>query len=274
MRIGTDALPAEEHEAALYISRNLDALATIVLEFEDTLELYRTSFAQREVTLSHRAALERPKLPDGLSQADRQSAAAMRQTVALHREAQRAMFVQNKTVQDAADRFGRWEMMAVRNGAIVANSFWMAMQAINSLVGKTTVIKSKIDTAARKRGTKTFLAAFPEIAAMRKRAAHPHEFEAKPEELSRHEVTDFIDTKALSIGSGSKTFIGSYTERSALCCVWYATFEDKLHSYELSEATLKALKMSAEEYHAAFSLMENAQDIRLRQALKRAMSER
>ena len=97
-----------------------------------------------------------------------------------------------KLAGQAGDRYFwrmiAWMEIAGRNGSIVAYGIHMVMQAINSVNAPT--LQKMVDMNERSQATKLFTAEFPNIAKIRKSAAHPGELSATEKQLDKHRLKE------------------------------------------------------------------------------------
>lgn len=256
MDLALSRLPEREHETARYIVQNLESLQSLARRFGDTLELYRYARNHEKAILATAPPFpESPALPFEMLASN---SAVSDEAIAMTELHMRKFHhdVQNYTVarrakEDEGAQFTSWMRMAAEHGAITAYGFWMTTQSINALVGGTNVIKSKVDEITRKRAGRTFRDAFPQIALIRIRAAHPGELEASPEELAKHMVFGPLEG-IIRMDENGSMFLAGMIQEEGDGCRYTATVKQKLVSYELSPITLTAIQTSAAEYSAAF----------------------
>jgi hypothetical protein len=148
----------------------------------------------------------------------------------------------------------RWASLAGSQGAIIACSFWEVMQATNAM--KAPAIWANADMAERGRGIKLFGQQFPQIAAIRKSAAHPGELSATAAEWAKHSIKGSFEAFGIAAVDGTDAFIQGtmYVEGSKM--TYGSSFRGKPVSYELSEESAQVLESVAGSYLITFLPLE------------------
>lgn len=225
--IDGQSLPDNEQVAAHFIQRNLYELAYSVREFASTLELFLSALTQ-----------------------DRGLRAAEKGMIANRDWA--ALQTQLEGVRYQRDRCSDWMTIAGRNGAIVAYGFWMKTQAIYDLLGKCPTLRGKHDGEMMKSSRKTFEAAFPGIASIRKAAAHPGELSAKPEEIAKHYATSGLEEMGIMGADGGSVYLSGHMMIDDKGMTYAATFMGKVVKYRLSAESLAELGKTVDLIWEAF----------------------
>jgi hypothetical protein len=163
-------------------------------------------------------------------------------------------------------KFIAWMNVAGRNGAILACSFFMLMQEINSPNAPT--IRGKVDLQFRKAATKLFNDEFPRINNIRDSAAHPGELGASKAEADRHRLKEGGTSGAWIVEEDSGTFMqGNISAREDGGLVYTSSFKGKLVDYELSMQKADILDEVAALYRAAYYPLESPASAAMRRRM-------
>jgi len=212
--------PTTERDDAEGVMQNLDDLQSHALEFEHSFALAFTVLMNR--------------------QRDKERAKAGGQRF--------------DSLSENGKMLNSWQLMALRNGAILAYGYQEILQALNGHLGAAPVLQSLVDTKMKRRGSKRFKDTFPQITGARTAVAHPGEFGSTRKKMAENATKERIHTQAGSFGGGGgTTFINSMIMSNGDVFSFGSTFRGRFVQYELSRRTCIALCHATDEIWTAFS---------------------
>lgn len=220
-------LPPKELEAARSIEMNLMSLLSLAEQFRETAELYLFAHTQK--------LIEDTKRRDIMSQIS-------------------AGGIPDGQMEPLIFEFVGWIKIAGAHGAIIAHSFFKLMEAIGST--KAPTIWAKADLREKRAATKLFANEFPQVAHVRKSAAHPGELSKNPLELDRHAARKAVRPGTSQLGAG--TYVEGHMHGMNDHLMYGSTVEGEFVEYELSLRKARALREAVILYSRAFYPLENA----------------
>src|SRR5829696_1331100 len=129
-------------------------------------------------------------------------------------------------------------------------------------------VRKMVDMNERDQATKLFAAEFPNIAGIRKSAAHPGELSATEKQLEKHRLKETMVSDLGVIGAGSYVTGGIAAGGDHL--IYTASFEGKPVKYELSVRKADVLEKIAQHYSRAFYPLENPRSAAQREQMRRS----
>ena len=218
--IANRLLPWNEHNDAFQLGSSLSTLAELAVDFEYSYRLTLVTEINRR-------------------QAEEECAAGI---------------IDDTVRKETCEMLHSWELMALRNGSMVAYGFQEVLQTLNGSLKSATHLRSLCDQRLKRAGRKTFEEAFPQISPARHAAAHPGEHGATKSKIDKNSTTDEFESMGNKIkGGGGSIFVSDMVVRSGNAITYSSTLNGKFVTYELSEKTCWKFYRAANEIWSSFA---------------------
>jgi|tagenome__1003787_1003787.scaffolds.fasta_scaffold20692921_2 hypothetical protein len=146
-----------------------------------------------------------------------------------------------------------WQMMAARDGALAIYHFGQTLPAVKAAFGQCASLRPVVDFIALRLAANVFEATFPSYEAIRHAVGHVADFAVTPKKKAEHSIKGPWKGEFGGVGLELKDFGLLHRFSDNLYDRSYCiTIEGKVHSYEVSVATLAKLRTIRASVYAAF----------------------